>query len=284
MKLEAPIVEPSLWPLDGPVEDLFVAGGRFGRWQREAAPEDEVVMTGNAWVARDDWALLMATGGPAKLESHAGEILARKGGGEARDGLVVMASEDSFLVRYPWDLLRVNAQLLGALSAGEEMRPGAAVTETEDGLLICGEGTRILPGVYVEGTVLIGSDCKIGPNCYLRGSTCIGDGCRVGQAVEVKNSLLGHGASVGHLSYVGDSILGSRVNFGAGTTTSNLRHDGRNHRSMVDGELVDTGRRKFGTVVGDGVHTGINTTIYPGRKLGPGTTTLPGEVVERDKH
>lgn len=51
---------------------------------------------------------------------------------------------------------------------------------------------------------------------------------------------------------------------------------------MVDGELVDTGRRKFGAIVGDGVHTGIHTAIYPGRKLWPGACTRPGEIVARD--
>ena len=78
------------------------------------------------------------------------------------------------------------------------------------------------------------------------------------------------------------SVIGDRVNFGAGTIISNFRHDGKNHRSMVDGELVETGRRKFGAVIGDAVHTGIHTAIYPGRKMGPGTMTRPGEVVERD--
>ncbi|MDA8980700.1 hypothetical protein N9H14_00815 [bacterium] len=98
----------------------------------------------------------------------------------------------------------------------------------------------------------------------------------------MKNSVLFSGASVGHLSYVGDSILGEKVNFGAGTITSNLRHDGSNHRSIVAGKLIDTGRRKFGAIIGAGVHTGINTSLYPGRKLGPGTSTLPGQVVSQD--
>ena len=91
------------------------------------------------------------------------------------------------------------------------------------------------------------------------------------------------GARVPHLSYVGDSVLGEKVNLGCGTITANFRHDGANHRSMVKGELVDTGRRKLGAILGDGVHTGINTSIYPGRKLCPGTSTLPGEVGIRDK-
>ena len=145
-----------------------------------------------------------------------------------------------------------------------------------------GKGSRVLPGVYIEGKVLIGDGCKIGPNCYIRGATSIGDQCHVGQSVEIKNSILEKGTHVGHLSYVGDSILGERVNFGAGTVTSNLRHDGANHRTMVSGALVDTGRRKFGCVAGDGCHTGINTSIYPGRKLGVDSSTRPAAVVQRD--
>jgi UDP-N-acetylglucosamine diphosphorylase / glucose-1-phosphate thymidylyltransferase / UDP-N-acetylgalactosamine diphosphorylase / glucosamine-1-phosphate N-acetyltransferase / galactosamine-1-phosphate N-acetyltransferase len=76
--------------------------------------------------------------------------------------------------------------------------------------------------------------------------------------------------NVGHLSYVGDSVLGEKVNFGAGTIHLQPPPRRQNHRSLVDGELIDTGRRKFGAIVGDGVHTGIHTSIYPGRKLWPG--------------
>ena len=130
--------------------------------------------------------------------------------------------------------------------------------------------------------MIIGDNCKVGPNCYIRGSTSIGDKCHVGQAVEIKNSILLPGTNVGHLSYLGDTILGEKVNFGAGTITSNLRHDGGAHRSPVEGRMVDTGRRKLGAIVGDGVHTGIHTSIYPGRKLWPKTSTLPGAIVDKD--
>ena len=185
----------------------------------------------------------------------------------------------SFEVNVPWDLLEVNATLHATWS---EWTGGEGLQLGDGARLFVGEGTRVLPGVYVEGTVIIGAGCKIGPNCYLRGATSIGDGCHVGQGVEVKNSVFGKGVSVGHLSYVGDSVLDEGVNFGAGTITSNLRHDGANHRSMVEGVLVDTGRRKFGAIIGAGVHTGINTSLYPGRKVGPGASTRPGEVVDRD--
>ena len=185
----------------------------------------------------------------------------------------------SFSPKFPWDLLDINEEIMAAITDW----PGHDVIQMGEGAeVIVGEGTKILPGVFIEGRIIIGKNCKIGPNCYLRGSTAIGDNCHVGQGVEIKNSILCGGASVGHLSYVGDSYIGPKANFGAGTITSNLRHDGTNHRSAVDGELVDTGRRKFGAIIGARVHTGINTSIYPGRKLGPDTSTLPGQVVSKD--
>ncbi|MEO5712759.1 MAG: hypothetical protein ABIT37_04655 [Luteolibacter sp.] len=187
----------------------------------------------------------------------------------------------SFVILHPWDLLKANEQVVAALPESlwlGEVHPMAVI----EGIVLIGEGTRILPGVFIEGNAIIGENCKIGPNCYIRGNTSIGDNCHIGQSVEIKNCLILSKTNVGHLSYIGDSVLGEKVNLGAGTTTSNLRHDGKNHHSMIGDELIDTGRRKFGTIIGDGVHTGINTSIYPGRKLWPNTTTRPGEIVQKD--
>ncbi len=190
-------------------------------------------------------------------------------------------AKQSFIIRHPWELLRANEQFVFSLRDSlihGEVHPLAVI----EGTVHVGSGTRILPGVFIEGNVVIGGNCKIGPNCYIRGNTSIGDGCHIGQSVEIKNCLILANTNVGHLSYIGDSLLGERVNLGAGTTSSNLRHDGKNHRSMAGGELIDTGRRKFGAVIGDQVHTGIHTSIYPGRKLWPTTTTRPGEIVQKD--
>lgn len=230
----------------------------------------------DAWIDDGD---LQGVDGQAVLVDDQGEVLAWRG--EVTDGGARSMAKSSFLIRHSWDLLKANERYVGGLTdplIDGDVHPLAVI----EGIVRIGEGSRLLPGVFIEGNVVIGRNCKIGPNCYLRGNTSIGDGCHVGNAVEIKNSILLSRANVGHLSYVGDSILGERVNFGAGTVTSNLRHDGANHRTMVGGELVDTGRRKFGTIVGDGVHTGIQTAIYPGRKLFPGTSTRPGAVVDRD--
>lgn len=201
--------------------------------------------------------------------------------GSNPDPASTQTAAKSFIIVHPWDLLRANEQHVGSITSADingDVHPSAVI----EGTIHLGQGSRILPGVFIEGNVIIGENCKIGPNCYLRGSTSIGDQCHIGQSVEIKNCIILSKTNVGHLSYVGDSILGEKVNFGAGTTVSNLRHDGKTHRSMVNDTLVDTGRRKFGAIVGDHVHTGINTSIYPGRKLWPHTTTRPGEIIQHD--
>ena len=232
----------------------------------------------HAWINRDDLTDFLASGQSCMIEPG-GSVLAWKDA--TPDAGSTFAAAQSFVIRYPWDFLRANEQWISKLDEDRiegEIHPAAVI----EGWVHIGTRTRILPGVFIEGNVVIGRDCKIGPNCYIRGNTSIGDGCHIGQSVEIKNCLILSKTHVGHLSYVGDSVLGAGVNFGAGTTTSNLRHDGKNHRSWVDGELIDTGRRKFGAIVGDGVHTGINTSIYPGRKFWPHTTTRPGEIVQHD--
>ncbi len=261
------------------IGDFPIGNVRVSDHQMRITGDVDVRMDPDAWLDPLDWRRFLDSG-KSTLLSAAGEPLLWHGEVPVMEAAVM--AESSFLIRHPWDLLRANESHLAALSESRldgQVHPSAVI----DGIVVLGKGSRILPGVCIEGKVVIGEGCKIGPNCYLRGNTSIGDSCHIGQAVEIKNSIVLSRTNVGHLSYVGDSILGEGVNFGAGTIVSNLRHDGGNHRSMVDGDLVDTGRRKFGTIVGDGVHTGIHTSIYPGRKLWPGVTTRPGEVVEKDK-
>ncbi|MCD6429327.1 NTP transferase domain-containing protein [bacterium] len=152
-----------------------------------------------------------------------------------------------------------------------------------EGKVVIKKGTVLRSGTYIIGPVYIGENCVIGPNCFIRGNTVIGDNCHIGQAVEIKNSIIGDNTNIRHLSYVGDSIIGENCNLGAGTIIANLRHDNATIKTMINGELIDTKRRKFGTVFGDGVKTGIGTLVYPGRKIWPNKTTLPGEIVKKDK-
>jgi len=199
----------------------------------------------------------------------------------AGDFRVVESREYWLAVGYPWHLLDTNEFLLNTALAHDiqgEVSPAAEI----HGIVAVGSGTVIRSGVVIDGPVCIGANCMIGPNCWIRPGTTVGDGCRIGQAVEIKNSILMDGVRVAHQSYVGDSVVGERSNLGCGTVTANVRHDGADSKSVVNGELVATGRKKLGAVLGDHVHTGIHTSIYPGRKLWPNVTTRPGEVVEMD--
>ncbi len=200
---------------------------------------------------------------------------------QTSDFRVVKAEGYWLPIGYPWHVLDANAHLLDTDFTPEvlgEISPAAHLS----GAVSIGRGTRIRPGVVIDGPVCIGENSDIGPNCWLRPYTTIGNNCRVGHGCEIKNSVFFDGAKASHLSYIGDSVVGADVNLGCGTITANVRHDGMTHGSVVRGVLIDSGRRKLGAIIGDRVHTGINTSIYPGRKLWPETFTRPGEVVERD--
>ena len=181
-------------------------------------------------------------------------------------------------IGYPWDLLKANEYLLKNLKGKCEgfVEPNATIK----GEVVIGEGTLIRNGSYIEGPVIIGENCDIGPNCFIRPSTAIGNHVRVGNAVEIKNTIIMEKTHVGHLSYVGDSIIGHRCNFGAGTKVANLRHDGKNIKVMIKGKILDSGRRKLGVIMGDDVHTGINTSINIGVIMEKGRFTYPGEIVK----
>ncbi|WP_135826238.1 bifunctional sugar-1-phosphate nucleotidylyltransferase/acetyltransferase [Halorussus ruber] len=181
----------------------------------------------------------------------------------------------------PWELLEANEWKLSELERDVQ----GSVHETADlrGDVVVEPGAQIDAGVVIEGPALIRSGASVGPNAYVRGATLVDEDAKIGHSVEVKNSVVGRGSHVAHLSYVGDSVLGRDVNFGAGTNVANLRHDGEAVKLTVKGERVSTGRRKLGVVVGDGAKTGINTSLNAGVKLSSGATTKPGEVVTRDR-
>jgi len=181
----------------------------------------------------------------------------------------------------PWELLAANEWKLREL----ERDVAGDVSETAEisGDVVVEPGATVSSGVVIEGPALVRTGASVGPNAYLRGATLVDHGVSVGHAVEIKNSVVMSDTNVNHLSYVGDSVLGRRVNLGAGTNVANVRHDDEPVEVTVKGRRVSTGRRKFGVVVGDDVKTGINTSFDPGVTLSPETTTRPSEYVSRDR-
>lgn len=177
----------------------------------------------------------------------------------------------------PWDLLGdpLDALLADLPSSAIEIAMPVDAHLIGDRIVI-GAGTRILPGAVVEGPIWIGREVEIRPGAYLRSGSFIGDGALVGTKTEVKRSIFLPGAKAPHLSYVGDSILGSGVNLGAGTILSNFRHDGLEIQIPAASERIATGRRKLGAVLGDAVLTGCGTVCHPGVILGADSQIYPG--------
>ena len=134
------------------------------------------------------------------------------------------------------------------------------------GVLI-GNGTIIKQGVVFEGNCIIGRNCIIGPNAYLRENILIGDNVKIGNCVEIKNSIVLNDTFISHLSYVGDSIIGSNVNIAAGTIFANFRLDSKEIILKIKNNKIKTGLKKFGSIIGDGVKIGANTVLNPGTVL-----------------
>jgi bifunctional UDP-N-acetylglucosamine pyrophosphorylase/glucosamine-1-phosphate N-acetyltransferase len=180
----------------------------------------------------------------------------------------------------PWDLLDANKLLLEKEKERIEgtVENGAVLK----GNVIIEQGAIVKSGAYIEGPAFIGENSVVGPNCYIRAYTSLGKKVKIGNAVEIKNCIIMDGTNVGHLSYVGDSIIGHRSNFGAGTIIANLRHDNRSVFVTVKGERFDSKRRKLGAIIGDDVKTGIGTSISPGIVIHQGARTGIGVVVDRD--
>ena len=181
----------------------------------------------------------------------------------------------------PWSLLgEALDDLLATLPSSAVEIPAPVDAHLIGDRIAIGKGSRVAPGVVIEGPAWIGEDVEIRPGAYLRGGVWVGDGCTVGASTELKRAILFPGAKAPHLNYVGDSILGAGVNLGAGTILSNFRHDGGQILIPVgEGEdrvRLETGRRKLGAVLGDGVMTGCNAVLHPGVVVGRGTQIYPG--------
>jgi len=165
----------------------------------------------------------------------------------------------------------------GALLEGASIiLPGAYLA---DDRIRIGSDTIIEPGAFLKGPVVIGNNSEIRQGAYIRGNCIIGDQCVVGHTTEIKGSIMLDGAKASHFAYIGDSILGNEVNLGAGTKLANLKMIPGSVSVRSGKELVDTGRRKIGAILGDRTETGCNSVTSPGTLMGPRSIVYPGVAV-----
>lgn len=143
-----------------------------------------------------------------------------------------------------------------------------------------GAGSVIESGALIKGPTIIGDYTEVRQGAYMRGSCLIGNHAVVGHATEVKNAIMMNSAKAGHFAYLGDSILGNNTNLGAGTKLANLKIRGATITITVGKERINTGLRKMGAILGDGVETGCNTVTNPGVILGKKVLVYPNTSVK----
>lgn len=149
-----------------------------------------------------------------------------------------------------------------------------AYLENADSIVI-GAGAVIEPGAYIAGPTYLAPGAIVRHGAYVRGSVYVGTGAVVGHTTEAKGSILLPGAKAAHFAYVGDSILGVDTNLGAGTKLANLRFDHGPVGIRVGSEMLDTGLKKCGALLGNRAQTGCNCVTNPGTIFMPDAMALP---------
>ena len=182
----------------------------------------------------------------------------------------ILFKELFYDIAYPWEVLSTLKQRIASL-----VKLGVdGYTLLSEGVLI-GKGVRIADTARIEAPAILGDGCEVRHGAYIRGSVILGKGCVVGNSSEIKNSVLFDGAQVPHFNYVGDSVLGKGAHLGAGAICSNLRSDKKNVVIKGDDLYIETGLRKLGAILGDGVEIGCGAVLCPGTVIGKNTSVYP---------
>jgi len=139
-------------------------------------------------------------------------------------------------------------------------------------------GAVIEPGALVCGPAIICENAVLRQGAYVRGSVIVGRKSVVGHTTEMKNAIMTSESKAGHFAYIGDSIVG-KVNLGAGTKLANFKITEEEIKINVNGGKINTGLRKFGAILGDGVSTGCNSVTMPGTIIGKDSLIYPNTTV-----
>lgn len=172
---------------------------------------------------------------------------------------------------YPWEALDGIKDLI--LTIGPSLDPEEYVEAAPQ--VWVHKTARVAPTAFLGAPCIIGPETEVRHCAFIRGSALVGAGCVTGNSVELKNVILFDGVQTPHYNYVGDSILGYKSHMGAGSITSNVKSD-KTLVAVRDGEtLLETGRKKFGAILGDHVEVGCNSVLNPGSVIGRGTSVYP---------
>jgi len=217
-----------------------------------------------------------------RLADFLGETLSEISNGDNRAGVLPGTTQKNFSARqgrYRESCLLVN-----------EWTQTVAPVYFEALGIFLDEGTILEPAAIIKGPAVIGKHCEIRQGAYIRGNALVGSHCIIGHATEVKNAVIMNHSEAGHFNYVGDSILGSYVNLGAGSRLANLQFRTAEEKDrefihsiqlQLSGEATDTGMEKLGAVLGDYVELGCNAVTCPGVLVGKHSWVYPNTTLPK---
>ncbi len=177
----------------------------------------------------------------------------------------------------PWEITRNLAAILleriNQLGDGYAIKEGVAIHQT----------AQVEQGAILKAPAVISEHCFIGANAYLRGGVYLGNSVRIGTGCEIKTSLVFGDSAIAHFNFIGDSIIGSYVNFEAGSITANHYNEREDKWIAViyNGTIIQTGVAKFGALVGDHSKIGANAVLSPGTILPPHSIVKRLELIEQ---
>ncbi|MCI8578591.1 MAG: UDP-N-acetylglucosamine pyrophosphorylase [Lachnospiraceae bacterium] len=172
---------------------------------------------------------------------------------------------------YPWEALPHIGEYIIRLGA---TLPKKDYDNPHDGIWIH-KTAKVAPTAGIIGPVIIGPCAEIRHCAFIRGKVLIGANAVVGNSSELKNVILFDNVQVPHYNYVGDSILGYKAHMGAGSITSNVKSDKKLVKVHAEDGDVETGMKKFGAMIGDGVEVGCGSVLNPGTVIGANSNIYP---------
>lgn len=172
---------------------------------------------------------------------------------------------------YPWEVLSKIEEYI--LKIGEEL-------SKEDynkvgGNVWIAKSAKVAPTAYINGPAIIGENAEVRHCAFIRGNAIVGNNAVVGNSTELKNVILFNNVQVPHYNYVGDSILGYKAHMGAGSITSNVKSDKKLVVIKNCDEMIETGRKKVGAMIGDNVEVGCGSVLNPGTVIGRDSNIYP---------
>ena len=172
---------------------------------------------------------------------------------------------------YPWEALPKIGDFIRKL--GETLSQEEYEKVGED--VWIARSAKVFPSAYIHGPAIIGKEAEVRHCAFIRGNALVGEGAVVGNSTELKNVVLFNKVQVPHYNYVGDSILGYQAHMVAGSITSNVKSDKKLVCVHTPEGDIETGIKKFGAMIGDGVEVGCGSILNPGTVVGRESNIYP---------